>query len=698
MKKNKFVTRVTVISAVFAIICLIYAVRLISIRINASPDVSNGEYFKRREVIQALRGEIYDRNGVKLVSNKYTQDLVFNYSAMSGDRHEQNTHLLKALSLMQECGEQTQPEDSSFPFAGEYPNYTYLAEALDEESNLYFRLLKRIAENELEDECPLPKDQLTASYLEGFYKDQPDAFPSERELVRYYLEKYKLVDKDTGQLVFSNQQTDMLLRVRYNMEVADFSVYVSFTLAHDVNTDLIAKISELSIPGAAFETRTERVYEFPGYASHILGRTGEIQAKDWEYYKELGYEMDDIVGLDGCEAAFEQYLRGVDGVRLVTEDADGNIVDSSIEQEAVPGKDIYLTIDIMLQIEAEDGLASNVESNASAESGAVVAMDPNNGQVLVLASYPTYDLSTFGVDFGDLSTDATLPLFNRALQGVFAPGSTFKLGMAALGLESGTVKADTRLLCDGIYTAVGGHHPKCWIYNSVAGGGKHGELNASGAIAVSCNCYFYELGRLMGIHLMNEFCSRLGLGESTGIQLPEKTGMLAGPEYRDQTDGVVWSEGDTILAAIGQAENAFTPMQLASYACTLMNGGTRYSATLLYKVSSFSEGGDVDAQESKVIEKIDFKDSTISTIKLGMQQMVEQSSTASWYFRNIPVTVGGKTGTAELGGNTEENGLFVCTAPLDKPEIVVVSVIEHAGGGSYAVPAAASVLTAYYGV
>lgn len=695
MRKNsKFDNRVLALSLIFAVVCLIYVIRLVNIRINAQPDTDTGEYYTRRKVIQAVRGEIYDRNGKKLVSNEYIYDFVFDYAAMSGNATEQNTHLLQAVYAMQATNNIEKLEDKGFPFSGAYPSYSYTAEALDSDSSVYYRLLKRIAENELESDSPKPKNELTADYLETFYASHPEKFPTESELIEYYLKKYKLIGAD-GKLVFDEEQTDILLRLRYNMELSDFSVFTTYVMAHDVSRDFILYIEELCLPGADFEINVSRVYEYPGYASHILGRVGRIYAEDWEYYKALGYDMNDTVGIDGCEYAFEELLRGIDGVMLITEDKDGNIISEKVETEPKPGLDVYLTIDIDLQIAAEKGLEENVKKYASSTSGAVVAMDPNTGEMLAMASYPTYNLATFSEDYNKLASSEDSPLLNRTLEGLYAPGSTFKLGLTALGIDGDYVGATEKLECEGVYTRFSGHQPKCWIYNSATGIRNHGLISASKAICVSCNCYFYELGWRMGIDKMNTYCTLLGLGQKTGIELSEKAGVLAGPDYREQSGGVAWTAGDTVLAAIGQAENSFTPVQLCSYVSTLMSGGKRYAAHLLYKTASYSEGGDVGVTQPSLLSEVNVSDEALSTIKQGMKQMVEESSSVSQYMKNIPVTVIGKTGTAELGGSERENGLFVCAAPYSEPEIVVTSVIEHAGGGSYAALAAARVLEAY---
>ena len=630
-----------------------------------------------------------------LVYNEYSYDMIFDYDAMAATNIDRNYAILQAVYAVNSTGNGDKRVESSFPFDGEYPNYTYSAEARDIDSDVYYRLLKRIAEDELEDECEKPRDQLTASYLYDFYNTNPAAFPKEEEIVEWFFTRYKINAVDGNeQPLFNDKQIDTIIRVRYDMEVADFSVYNRYVFARDLDVSFISYLKEIGVVGADFVTSAERKYAYPGYASHILGRVGNIPAESWAHYKELGYKMSDKVGLDGCESVFEEHLRGIDGVRVVVEDKQGNIIDSWVEKEPVAGKDVYLTIDIDLQIASEDGLRLNVKALANAEAGAVVAMDPNNGEILAIASYPTFDLSSYGEDYNDLIVDGNKPLYNRALDGLYAPGSTFKLGMVAAGVSSGTVRATDRINCSGRYMYYSpSYMPKCWIYP-----GSHGNIDAIGALEVSCNCYFFELGRLMGIDLMNEYCSGYGFGEYTGIELGEKKGILAGPLYREMNGLDIWTPGNTIAAAIGQSDNNFTPIQITSYLATLLNGGTRYSAHLFLEAREYGSDAASVKSEPEVLNTVALSGEAIGAVKEGMRQMVESSAYVSRYMADLPVTVGGKTGTAELGGSAEENGLFVCAAPYDKPEIVVCSVIEHAGGGSYATIAASEVLHAYYNV
>lgn len=698
MSKNKFYVRVFCVMAVFVLICAIFVIRMINICATAdSSKITTGTY-ERREPISAVRGEIYDRNGKKLVGNTYTYDFVLDYDAMAATQLLRNYDILEMLDALDALDVQRN-DTSSFPFDGVYPNYTYSAEARDTNSAVYYRLLKRIAENELETDSEKPKNQLTVSYLAGFYAANPDKFPTEAELLEWYLPRYSMTDED-GNPRFTDAEIDKLLRIRYDMEVSDFSIYNRYTVCENVPLTFITYIEELSIPGATFEIKTGREYMYPGYASHILGQLGKIPAESWDEYKAEGYDMNDVVGLSGCEQIFEKYLRGEDGVRVVVEDSDGNIIDSWVEREAVAGNDVYLTIDIDLQVAAEKGLAENVSIIGDAQAGALSAVDPKTGEVLVLASYPSYDLTTYNENYNALLSDKANPLYNRVLNGVYTPGSTFKVGMVAAGITSGNVSSSTILRCDGIYTYYSDYQPKCWYYPNI-----HGNVNAAYALQVSCNCYFYELGRIMGIETMNHFCKAYGLGEPTGIELPEKTGILAGPQYREDNGLLGWTAGNTIAAAIGQSDNSFTPLQLANYIATVTGDGTRYSLHLLKEVREYGEGGKVIFKtKTEIAGGIDLSADAIYAVRQGMRQMSVNDSAVSYYMSSLPVTVGGKTGTAQRGPNKNDNRLFVCTAPYNDPEIVISVVIEpddeiakdNYHGSSYACVAASYVLKEYY--
>lgn len=701
-RRNKMPARILFIGLLFAAVCVVYFIRMFNIVSTADPNNKIiADNYTRYETIEAVRGEIYDRNGNKLVYNVTRYDMVFDFGAMAIEQTDRNADILKAITALRETDNEEKRTVSSFPFEGKYPNYRYTELARDGKSDIYYRLLKRIAQNELETDASVAKNELTVSILDDLYTTSPDKFPKESEIVEFMVNKYALEAVDeNGARLFTDEQIDEIIRVRYDMEVADFSIYSQYKLAEDLDVSFIIYIGELHVVGADFVLETEREYAYPGYASHILGQVGKIPAEKWEKYKALGYNINDVVGLSGCEEAFEEYLRGVDGVLAVVEDKNGNIIDSYIEKEPIAGKDVYLTIDIDLQIAAEQGLKKNVALIGDARAGALVAQDPNSGELLAIASYPSYDLSVFNENYNQLISDPANPLYNRALDGVYTPGSTFKVGMVAAAVDSGIFQSSTCVRCNGIYTYYDDYQPKCWIYP-----GQHGDVNAAYALQVSCNCYFYELGRLMGIEKMNEYCKAYGLGEYTGIELGERKGILAGPTYRDENGLTAWTAGNTIAAAIGQSDNSFTPIQISNYISTVLNGGKRYSVHLLKEVREYGDDGKiVYEQKSEVLSEKALSDSAVSAAMRGMRQMAANDAAVEAYMGDLPVLVGGKTGTAQRGVGKNDNRLFVCAAPYNDPDIVISVVIEpddsipkdNAHGSSYACVAASYVLDEFY--
>lgn len=707
--RNQRVTRLWGLGAAFLLVCLLYVIRLATLELN-SENIGGHKQdgtTERTVVVQAVRGQIYDRNGVPLVTNAYTYNLTMDYSVLPSDMAARNGAILQALHMLEECGEVGRFCDYDFPFDGYYPDYTYKSVASDPASDTYDTFLDVVQTNGLRREAILrikSEKRMNTADATDYYEAAPLSCITAERLTDYFVEEYELDARDgVGKPLYGNADIDRLIRVLWGMEAVGFSRANDYVLAENVTMETVTHEKELGIAGIGFATEATRVYRYPGYASHILGQTGPIYAEEWDYYKELGYAMNATVGKSGCEAAFEAYLHGQDGIKVVVEDAEGRIVREYMKTEPVAGKDVYLTIDIRLQIAAEEALRENVEYIQSTyrredcQAGAMVAMDPNSGAVLAIASYPTYDLTTYNRDYKKLAADDALPLFNRALSGLYAPGSTFKPGMVAAALTEGVLTDSTLLECAGTYTYYQSYQPDCWIHNSTGAGKKeHGWINAAEALRVSCNCFFYETGRLLGITNMNLYCRLMGLGEATGIELGEQTGSLAGPDHRADLHGLEWQPTDTIAAAIGQSDNAFTPLQLGVYVSTLVGGGNRYAAHLLLKVRDFSDRTDVFVTETKPVNTFPLAEAHRLTVIEGMEQMVATSSEVSRYMRNVPVTVAGKTGTAQTGSKSTENGLFVCCAPSRNPEIVVVSVIERAGGGSYSAMAAGAVLEAYY--
>lgn len=706
--------RVFILGGVFCVCLVALIIRMATldlspghIRPTPPPDTT-----ERTEIIQAVRGQIYDRNGEPLVTNEYTYRIVLDNAAMAGDVATRCRDILRVYgALVSEglLGKMTDT-DTAFPFSGIYPDYYLRESALagGAGSPAYDALTTVLSETGLRTAAvqKLRKERgMTMDDARAAYDADPLSYTPPGSVLDWFVNKYGLtdVDESDGKRVYTDAEVDRLLRILWDMTRQGFSNANDYVLTGGVDMDAVTRMCEYGINGLTYSTGVTRVYTYPGYASHILGEVGPIYAEDWPTYKELGYNMNATVGISGVEKAFETYLHGQDGLAVIEEDADGRVVNRYVKKEPVAGKDVYLTIDIRLQIAAEDGLSQNVAyvrstlGHNDCRGGACVAVNPNNGEILALASYPTFNLATFHADYETLSQDRDLPLYNRALNGLYAPGSTFKLGMSAAALTEGVINRNTLILCDGKYTYYKSYQPTCWIYTSTTQSThKHGSINVVEAIRVSCNCFFYETGRLLGIDRMNRYMYAWGLGNSTGIELPESEGILAGPAYRETSHGVTWQPTDTIAAAIGQSENAFTPLQLAMYTSAVTTGGTRYRATLLSRVADFATGESVLVSAPVALESVPLSASVTDTVLTGMEQMVSTSSYAAPYFSQLPVRIGGKTGTAQTG--VTENGLFVCIAPSRNPEIAVCAVLERAGGGSYSIPTCSAVLKAYYSV
>ena len=477
--------------------------------------------------------------------------------------------------------------------------------------------------------------------------------------------------------------------------------WTPYVFAEGVDIDFISRVKELSLSGVVIEPTTVRQYHTQ-YAAHILGRVGLMNRSEVEYYTSLDedgdgkpdYEMDDTVGKEGVEKAFESFLRGTPGIRAVDRNTSGKILSESWITEPKPGDNIVLTIDIDLQKKVEDTLASSLPNLVSeeVEGAACVVLDVNSFDVLASASYPTFDLANYSRDWEKNSTDPLTPLVNRALTGTYAPGSTFKMVTAIGALEEGIITPDSQIRDLGRYTYYPGTPPQCWYYRQY--GKYHGLINVSEAIEVSCNYFFYDVGRRLGIDLLVDYATRFGLGQKTGIELEESSGVMAGPEYTESMGGT-WYEGSVLSVAIGQESSQFTPIQLASYISTLVNGGTRKSTHLLKEIKSSDYSQIVETYEPEVLSTIEIQDKNLEAVKAGMLALTTDGSVRR-YFQDLPVQVGAKTGSAQVSAQTESNAVFVCFAPYDDPEIALAMVVEHGGSGSELGAMAADILSYYF--
>ncbi len=663
------------------------------------------------------RGEIYDRNGVALVTNAYTDTLCFEYSAMSClTFREQNTAILNIIDAVAATGG-GELDISSFPLIGSYPYLGYDYEKLGEGST-FSRLKSVLVALELipkGDAGELMQSVTLDALIEAERGGYEIKFPSAEELISALCKKYRLTSVDEDEIrFFTNPEVDRLLAVRYGMEAAKFAPFEPYAVLRECTTALKTYIREHEIPGVMFRTEASRVYEYPGYMSHILGRTGKIPAEEVDYYISEGYPLNATVGISGVERAFEEYLHGRDGEITYTVDENGVVISSRITKSPIAGSNVYLTLDLELQMEAEDALADNIEyiikrdeyrrehiSNYESiygkyyghdcDSGAIVAVDPRTGEVLAMASNPTFDLSTFAEDYDEIIKNELSPMLNRATDGAYPPGSTFKVGMALAALGEGIVDKSSLIECTGSYKYYVDvdptFKPKCT--------GVHGKINVVTALGKSCNCYFFDVGRQLGIDTINRYCTLYGFGQRTGIELGESTGLLATPEYLSSI-GQSWSAGATVYTAIGQGHTLVTPAQLASYISTVINGGNRYGLHLLGSVREFGTGEIIYASMPTVLSSVNITSGDYKTLIEGMREVTTDGDSKK-FFKDFAVSVGGKTGTAEIDPeHRSNNGIFISFAPLDEPEIAISCIINKAATGVNCGYSAMRILAKYF--
>ncbi len=658
-KSNPYRRRLIVVLSFLAAVLVFFGVMLFNYQI------VNGDEYRalsvagtaKREVVETSRGIITDRNGKVLVSNRLAYTLKFSDSDVGKDQAACNDAVWRLIEL---CRAEGVEWIDPLPLTAEAP-YTLSTETPGE---TFINWLK-------------------SSKLAYTGESTVTLTASSDEVMAALRKVYAIADG------YTDQQARLIAGVRYGAKISG-----GYVFAEDVPVRVISQVVDGHYAGVSTGTSSQRVYNTT-YAAHILGRVSRIFAEDWDNYKDKGYSMDALVGKGGVEEAFESYLHGTNGVKLVTTDKNGKVTGELYAKEPQPGNTVALTIDLDLQKVTEDSLAEKIGSmekrDGLTRGGAAAVVSVGTGEVLALASYPTYDLSQWDEMYDTWNKDTVgRPMFNRATDGTYAPGSTFKLCSAVAALESGIVTPSTTIVDRGIYTYYTFPQPKCWIYNSY--GGTHGAVNVSQAITVSCNYFFYEVGRLMGIKTLDSYATQFGLGQHTGIEIGDSAGVLASPEYAEKI-GETWTDGQTITAAIGQSYNLFTPLQLANYVATLVSGGDHYEAHLLKSAKSFDNSSVVYAYNKAPINHVDMADSTLEAVKKGARGLATGS--LSYVFRNCVVDVGCKTGTAETGQKLT-NGCFVAFAPYDDPQIAVCVVAEQGGGGANLAPVALDIINAYF--
>lgn len=661
MKPKLLKRRIIELMVAVVMIFSLFGFRLMDIQ------VVNGDYYEQRtqtvytrtQRIKGARGEIMDRYGKSLAVNINGYDVVFNKAFLNEETI--NEMILRLSGILLEAEEEwidNLPITETAPF-----------------------VFKNGHDREIK----------TLKNFLGI-----EQYASVEDTIYWLKEEFDLHE-------MSDSQFRIIAGVRYEMYRKDFSMKNPYTFAENISIETVTKISEniSELSGVTIENVPIREYSAGDVAAHIIGITGPITTDDIALLEE-GYNMDDDVGKSGIEKEYESYLHGEDGEQIVYINTDGEVIDVVESKAAEPGNTVVLTIHSELNKVAQQSLEDQIallqqgetpDEGSEAKAGAVAAIAVKTGELLVNASVPTYNLSTYYEDYADLVTDELRPLFNRVLNGTYAPGSTYKLVSATAGLNEGLITRYNTVTCEGVYTYFPVYQPTCM--------GIHGATNVMDAIRVSCNIFFYDLGRELGYELINSYADMFGLGKETGIELKEAKGVVAGPEYREKINGSPWQAGDVVQSAIGQSDNAFTPIQLANYAATLANNGKRMKVSVVKSILSYNSEETLYEHEPEVVydmvEDGGVEPKIFDTLREAMIRASGQNGyigTAHHEFDNYPILVASKTGTPET--NAVPNAVFICYAPADDPEIAVAVVIEGAGHGYWAAPVAKAVLDEYF--
>ncbi len=654
MKKNIVRNRLLVIVFMFLACVCFYSLRLMEIQV-----VNGKEYVEKlnkgtsvSQRMKAARGEIVDREGRPFTYNRVGYNIIFDRVYMS--KKEENDTILKVCKVLESTNEKwadNLPLTQKAPFAF-LPDREKDVEKLKKHLNI------------------------------GQYATADD-------VVYWLKDMYKLKD-------YNDSDFRKLAGVKYAMQQQGFNYSTNYTFAYDISLKTATLIREwgYEMSGVSIAEVAMREYMDGDLIPHIIGRTGPIYAEEMEGLLKKGYQPSDYIGKDGIEMIYEDYLRGKDGMKKIYFNAEGDVVDSVDEEETIPGNTVVLTIDKDIQRVAIDSLKKQIEylnetapegKGKEADSGAVAAIDIKTGEIIALVTYPSYDQAKYGQQYNELLADPLKPLWNRATMGRYSPGSVFKpvIGLAALNEKLET--PDSKIGCYHVYD----YYPNT-VFTCL---GHHGPLTVKEALKYSCNIYFYDTGRRLGIDKINEYAHRLGLGEPTGIEINEFKGVVSNPEVAKK-HGVPWNPGDVLQSAIGQMYNEFSPLQLASYTSALAGNGKRMDLNIVKSIESYNRDKVVFDNKPKVMSNMDdVPTEFFEAVREGMV-MASRSGTAIATFGNYFVDVASKTGTPQTAGFP--NSTFICYAPAQDPEIAVAVVIEKGWHGYTGAPVARDIMNKYF--
>lgn len=673
-ERKTAVRRMMLLIAAAAVIIGLYGFRLIFLQL------VNGDSFTAQATnttdykftVTAARGDIVDSKGERIASSTTGYNVVLNKLLM-GDE-DLDTMLQKIVGLLGENGEGW--NDSLLigqPDAAGHYEFTAASDNAAEQKAL-----------------AAMKDNL------GLQQ-----YATADDVMEKLVEDYDLAD-------FSLYWQRVLSGIHYEMQLQAFSNVNNFVMAENVSEATVATIKEnsLSLPGVEIVETSTRSYEQGTVLPHVLGRVGKITAEKWKVtdengqvtypLKEKGYNMNDIIGISGLESAYEDELRGKDGVETITRNSDGVIVNTALTTVPEPGHTVQLTIDSEFQKAVDQALAKNVEwikntyaDSKQANAGAVVVIDVKTGGVLAASNYPSFDQNLYAAQYSEYSADENMPLFNRALQGLYTPGSTYKPSVAVAGLDTGLLNRNSTVNCTRVYTYYKDYRPRCAQH-----GHGNGPIDVINAIKWSCNIFFYDVGRRLTSDVYDAYAYKLGLGQRTGVEVSEALGHLTTKNDSNYTESL------DIQAAIGQGNTAVTPIQLATYAATLANRGTRYRTHFVKAILDSNTGKTLEETQPEVMDVVEDKGETFDLVREGMKGVAQTIPALAAY----PYTIACKTGSPQRSegyyvGSTYKhytNAAMIAYGPAEDPEIAIGVVVEYGGAGARTGQLVADIFNAYY--
>ena len=664
--------RMLLLIAVACVIMGLYAMRLIFLQL------VNGDDFKAKATnttdynftVTAARGDIVDSAGRRIATTATSYNVVLNKLLM-GDR-DLDAMLQQIVELLRENGESW--------------NDTLLIGQPDAAGRYAFT----------DDDSSASDQKQLADMKETLGLQQ---YATANDVMEMLVEKNELQG-------FSLEWQRVLAGIHYEMDRQAFSNVNNFVMAENVSAATVATIKEhsLQLPGVEIVETSARSYDQSDIIPAVLGRVGKITAEKWKVtdsngqvtypLREKGYNMNDVLGISGLESVYEDELRGKDGVETITRNSDGVIVDTRLTTVPEPGHTVQLTIDSNFQRAVDKALAENIDminrvyntGTMKAAAGAVVVLDVKDGSVMVASNYPSYDQNLYASNYSEYSSDPSLPLFNRALQGLYTPGSTFKPAVAVAALDSGLINQYSTVYCNGVYNYFKDYHPRCTRH------GHSGNIDVITAIKWSCNVFFYDVGRRLTSDVYDAYAYKLGLGQRTGVEVGEALGRLTTKNDSNYTASL------DVQAAIGQGNTVVTPIQLATYAATLANNGTRYRTHFVKAILDTNTGEVLSETQPEVMDIIEGNGNTFELVRQGMKQV---PSTISGKISSYPVPIACKSGTPQRSetyapGKHYLNAMMVAYLPADDPQIAIGISIEYGGYGARTGDLVVDIANAYF--